>query len=191
MIIFFSVRIALGIECNTLKNPNSEFRKIGKDFFGPTLRNSIILSLTFVAPELLRLLKISVAGPDTTKFFINAIKQTIKYREDNNIEEKDFMSLLIKLKNNQSIDETLNNEKNPKSITFNELSAQAFIFFLGGFETSSGVMTFALYELAKNETIQNKLRKEIIDTIDENGGEITYDLLMDMKYLDCCFNGKY
>lgn len=53
-----------------------------------------------------------------------------------------------------------------------------------GHETSSTAVTFALYELAKNQEIQDRLRAEINKAIASNDGKITYDGVMEMKYLD-------
>uniref|UniRef100_A0A182TNR3 Cytochrome P450 n=1 Tax=Anopheles melas TaxID=34690 RepID=A0A182TNR3_9DIPT len=53
-----------------------------------------------------------------------------------------------------------------------------------GFETSSTTQSFCLYELAKNPDIQERLREEINRAIKENGGEVTYDVVMNIKYLD-------
>lgn len=47
---------------------------------------------------------------------------------------------------------------------------------------------FALYELALNQNIQHRLRKEISGVIAAHSGEITYDGINDMKYLDMVFN---
>lgn len=45
-------------------------------------------------------------------------------------------------------------------------------------------MSFALYELALNTDIQDKLAEEITTMISENDDKLTYDLLLEMKYLD-------
>lgn len=45
-------------------------------------------------------------------------------------------------------------------------------------------MSFALYELALNPDIQDKLAEEIRDSISEHDDKITYDSLQEMKYLD-------
>lgn len=62
------------------------------------------------------------------------------------------------------------------------------MFFLAGFETSSSVATFALYELAINQDIQVCLRKEIEEAVAKYGGEVTYESIQEMKYLDMVFN---
>lgn len=57
-----------------------------------------------------------------------------------------------------------------------------------GHETSSSAATFALYELALNQEIQDRLRNEISEVASRHDGEITYDGIMEMKYLDMVFN---
>ncbi|KAF3419837.1 hypothetical protein E2986_12541, partial [Frieseomelitta varia] len=69
-------------------------------------------------------------------------------------------------------------------ITDNLLAAQAFGFFVAGFETSSTTMTNALYELALNPDIQDKLRQEIDENFARNDGDFKYENVNDMKYLD-------
>ncbi|XP_029047550.2 cytochrome P450 6a2-like isoform X2 [Osmia bicornis bicornis] len=67
------------------------------------------------------------------------------------------------------------------------LAAQAFVFFTAGFETSSLTITHALYELAFNQSIQDTLRAETKDVLKRNNGEITYDSISELKYLDAVF----
>lgn len=63
---------------------------------------------------------------DVSGFFLGAIKNTIEVREKNNIKRNDFMNMLIELKNNGKIE---GDQSSVGSITFEELAAQAFIFF--------------------------------------------------------------
>ena len=69
------------------------------------------------------------------------------------------------------------------------MAAQAFVFFLGGFETSSTTISNALYELALNYSIQDKLRKEIKEELEKTGRELTYESVKNMKYLHKVFQG--
>lgn len=139
--------------------------------------------------ELFNNLGIRVTKPEVANFFLNTIKQTVAYREQNNIERKDMLDLLIKLKNNQSIDEDIDSETN-ESFTFNELAAQCFVFFLAGFETSSTTMSFALLELSQNQDIQDKLREEIRMIYKKYNGQLTYEAVMEMTYMDKVIHGN-
>lgn len=47
-------------------------------------------------------------------------------------------------------------------------------------------MSFFFYEMAKNPHIQRKVQMEI--TRFSNSGNLTYESLLEMKYLDCCIN---
>lgn len=69
------------------------------------------------------------------------------------------------------------------------LTAQAFVFFVAGFETSSSTMAHTLYELAQNHEVQDKLRQEIRDAYSKNGGNLTYADIKGMRYLDKVFKG--
>lgn len=64
------------------------------------------------------------------------------------------------------------------------------MFFAAGFETSSITMTLALYELAKNKQIQDKLKEEIQTAMSNDGGVLTYDRINKLEYLECVIQGK-
>ncbi len=68
--------------------------------------------------------------------------------------------------------------------------AQAAVFFAGGYETSSTTMTFGLYELAFHPDIQRKIKDEIKETLLASNGELTYDNVNEMVYLDMVVQGN-
>lgn len=80
--------------------------------------------------------------------------------------------------------------KTHPEFTMADLVAQASGFFADGYETSSIVMSFLLYELACHPDIQEKLRCEIQSKVKENGGKVTYEMIQEIEYLDACFNGN-
>lgn len=62
---------------------------------------------------------------------------------------------------------------------------------MAGFETSSLTIATALYELAQNQDIQDKLRDEITEHHKLNNGEWQYENIKNMPYLDAVFKGIF
>ena len=156
-----------------MENENSEFGYYGKKMANITLSGIIKFIFGTEWPDFARKLGLGFAPKDVGDFFLNTFIQTIEQREKSNIKRTDFVSLLLGLKDDY---------------TKEELAAEAFIIFFGGFETSSSLMTFLLYELALNPDIQDRLREEITTGLEENDGKLTYDMLLGFKYLDMVIN---
>lgn len=76
-------------------------------------------------------------------------------------------------------------------LTIEEMTAQSFIFFAAGFETASSTMAFCLYELARNQQVQDKLHKELSDVLAKHEGQLTYQAVQDMSYMDQVINGNF
>lgn len=71
-----------------------------------------------------------------------------------------------------------------------QAQAQAFVFFLAGFETTSSTITYCLYELALNPDAQEKLHSEIEEYSKKPGG-LTYERILNgLEYLHMVFSGK-
>ncbi|KAF4519366.1 hypothetical protein B566_EDAN011372 [Ephemera danica] len=70
------------------------------------------------------------------------------------------------------------------AISDDDIAAQAFLFFLAGFETVSILLSFLTHELAVNPEIQERLRAELDATIAAQGGKLTYESVHNMQYLD-------
>jgi cytochrome P450 family 6 len=88
---------AFGIQCNCLKNPDAEFRKWGRKIFEPSFVAKLSRALMLVAPSLRRFLKFP--PKEVGKYFMEMVKETVEYREKNDMKRNDFMQLLIQMKN--------------------------------------------------------------------------------------------
>lgn len=174
---------AFGIECNSLNDPNAEFRKMGRLVFGEPRHNTLSIIAINGYKNLARKLHVKNIRDDVSKFFMGVVKDTVEHREKNNVSRNDFMDILIKLKNEENLDDKLG------KLTLNEIAAQAFVFFAAGFETSSTTLTFCLYELAVNPEIQRKTRDIIRKTLKRHEGKFTYEAMMDMPYIDHVLQG--
>lgn len=70
------------------------------------------------------------------------------------------------------------------------MAANIFMFFSAGYDSSAKVCTFCLFELAANETIQNKAREEIINVLNMYDGNLTLEAVQKMTYLEQVVAGK-
>jgi cytochrome P450 family 6 len=75
------------------------------------------------------------------------------------------------------------------ALSHDDITAQATIFFIAGFETSSTVLSFACLEMAVNNDIQRKAQLEVDEALSNHGGNLTYEALKEMQYLDCIIQG--
>lgn len=176
--------VAFGVKCNSLENPKCEFRERAQAVFRTDILAAVKQGALYAFPELMQSLNVKTLDPKSSEFFMDVIKDTVNYREKNNVFRRDFMHLLIQLKNSNKLMDTGNKTVEDTSITVEEIAAQAFIFFEAGYESSSNTMTFALYELARHMDIQDRVREEIFQVLDKHGGVLNYDAVEEMKYLD-------
>ncbi|EAT39043.1 AAEL009125-PA [Aedes aegypti] len=170
---------AFGIECNSMKEPNSKFREMGRKHF-ESPRSGLKDLLKITAPGLARFFGVTEILPDVAEFFMDVVKSTVEYRMKNNVRRNDFMDLLIAMLD----DETEGSE----SLTISEIAAQAYVFFIAGFETSSTTMTWALHELSRNPEIQEEGRKCVQEVLEKYNGVMSYEAIMEMTYIDYIIN---
>lgn len=94
--------------------------------------------------------------------------------------------MLIKLKN-EGFTQRDQPECDSSKLTIDQIVSQAFIFFIGAFETTASTMVLCLYELSKNQDLQRKVQTEIDKILKgRDVSEVTYDLVSEAKILDCC-----
>lgn len=179
--------VAFGLDCQALKNDKCELLDVGEKVFRMSGKETVRFFFLNSFIALGRALNMRLFPAEATNFFIETVRETVKEREEKNIHRPDFLNSLIQLKNTGTIDgEKVDNDK---KLTFNQIVAEAFLFYFAGFETSATTMSFALYELAMNPDIQNRLRDEVKETLEKYDGKFTYDSIFEMSYLNQVFNG--
>ncbi len=85
---------------------------------------------------------------------------------------------------NQNALAGITNPGGSKKVDDNEILAQSVLFFSVGFETSSQLLAYCTYCLALNPDCQEKLHDEIEQILSSNHGQIDYDIVSKMNYLD-------
>lgn len=171
-------KCAFGLNTNSLRNPDDEFVKMGKKAFGEQRHSEFVTNMMHSFQVAAKMFGMKIIPEDVSDFFLGIVKETIEYREENKVVKNDFMNLLIELKNGA--------EEN--RLTINEISAQAFLFFVAGFETTSATLGFLLYHLALDQEMQDKARIEVNEVLKKCNGKLEYENIKELVYMDMLFN---
>lgn len=169
---------AFGISVDSFKNPNNEFFLLGKNNFTFDGRLSIMFFVHAHFPLLTKLLKLRMFSAKMERFFKDVVSSTVNIRDEQGIVRPDMIQLMM---------ETRNKDQGPK-FDIEEMTAQAFIFFFGGFDAVSTAASFLVHQVATKLDVQNKLRNEIDHVLRETNGKPTYEAINGMKYLDAVVN---
>ena len=71
-------------------------------------------------------------------------------------------------------------------MTYEEIAANIFIFYIAGNETSSSTVAYSLYELTQNEELMRRAQEDVKLALEKHQGEFTYESIADMKFIDLC-----
>ncbi|BES95749.1 unnamed protein product [Nesidiocoris tenuis] len=171
--------VAFGLQFDAMSG-DSVFREMGKKITQPTLSNAMGRATRAFFPWLFDALQMRTFPLEIHTFFTKFVKETIDYRQASGEKRADFLQLMIQLKN---MDATLSQAEDSLVFTDSVIAAQAFVFFLAGFETSATTLSFCLYELALNPSCQEQAFREI-STVRAKHETLSYEAVNEMTYLE-------
>ncbi|KAG5348096.1 CP9E2 protein, partial [Acromyrmex charruanus] len=169
---------AFGISVNSMKDQNNEFytRGVEATKFSAGLLAIVKFMFIRICPSFCKSIGLTVFSSDTSKFFKKIVEETIRTRKEQGIVRPDMIHLLMQAQNKEGT--------SVHKMTLDDIVSQAFIFFFASFDTSSTLMCFVAHELAVNQDIQDRLRKEVQQYLTEGNDEISYESLSKMSYMD-------
>ncbi|CAK9802104.1 Cytochrome P450 9e2 [Anthophora plagiata] len=170
---------AFGISVDSMTDRENIFYMMGKRANNFNKFALFKITIARYLPLVYRLFRLKIIDVNVDKFFEKLIADNIREREEKGINRPDMIQLLLEIKGKSASGIELTNM---------DIASQAFIFILGGLENVSTAMCFAAYEIGINEEVQRKLQDEIDDVLANCNGEVTYEALMNMKYLDGIVN---
>nr|XP_031848703.1 cytochrome P450 9e2-like [Nomia melanderi] len=170
---------AFGVTADSMSNRNNSFYVYGRRATHFGRWRSIKFFLMRNSPRLFQLLGMKLMDKESEEFYQDLISSTIKARDEQGIVRPDMIQLMM---------ETRGKLGPGKELTIEDMTAQAFVFFFGGFESTSTMMCFAAYEVGVNPEVQKRLQEEIDGVLENGKGKVTYEAINDMKYLDAIIN---
>uniref|UniRef100_A0A8C0IMM3 unspecific monooxygenase n=1 Tax=Chelonoidis abingdonii TaxID=106734 RepID=A0A8C0IMM3_CHEAB len=168
---------SFSVNIDSMNNPSDPFvayikKHLSFSFFNPLLVS--VVMFPFLTPVLDKM-NVSLFPSGFLDFFLNIIQCIKKERQ----------------KNDHSV-----SLASPSLCAFTplfpalsdkEIMAQALVFILAGYETTSSTLNFLSYNLATHPDVQQTLQEEI-DAALPNKAAPTYDAILQVEYLDMVVN---
>nr|XP_029709781.1 probable cytochrome P450 308a1 [Aedes albopictus] len=170
---------AFGIDAESFTNPDSEFRRVGYELFHPSsLMASLRTLLALFAPKLASLLRLPFVPRYVDRWFRKLVNEVIRQRKEGEVKRQDlFQAMYDILTQNGTVD-----------VNSNEIVGHSVTFLTEGFETSSTLMCYFLYELAANQHIQDRVLNEIDCVLKEYDGKVTDEAVNKLVYMERAMN---
>lgn len=158
------------LDVGGLRQGRSQLLKKTKELFRTNPRKVLDFMSVFFLPKWTNLVGARVFSEDYAQFMRDLVK------EHEEPKEADLINQLQRFQLSRSSDHY---SQHPDFV-----ASQAGIILLAGFETSSALMGFTLYELAKAPETQERLRQELSDAFRaSHTSSLDYDTLAALPYL--------
>lgn len=171
-----------GLKADCIRNKDAPFFKFAMTFVEPSFLRSVQLMMIFFIPSLAKFFGFKFFSKENDKYVRSIFKKVLATREkdildskEENKHNRDFVDILITMKNEDSAIE----------FTEDEILAQAGGTFFAGFDTTATTLMFLAYELAFNPDVQERLY-EILNEMQIGKQQMDLDKLDDIKLLDRC-----
>ncbi|TDG50951.1 hypothetical protein AWZ03_002606 [Drosophila navojoa] len=152
-----------------LRHGESLLRDQTKQLLHPNLTKVLHFMCIFFLPQWTWLLRAKVFAAGYARFMRQLVERQLRQRcqKRNPLADVDLLGLLEPLQRTQHSDFT---------------ASQAGIILLAGFETSSALLGFTLYELAKQPALQRRLKRELTTAFGQNA-QLSYETASTLPYL--------
>ncbi|NWV68791.1 CP3AC protein, partial [Malurus elegans] len=180
---------SFSVNVDSMNNPNDPFVTNIKKFLEFSFISPVFLLLVvfpFVRP-LLEKMKVTLLPSDVMVFFNNVFMKMKKEREKGSSTDRvDFLQLMIESQNSDDGSKSVETNSD-KTLSDEEILAQALIFVFAGYETTSSTLSYMAYNLATHPDVQQRLQDEV-DAHLPNKATPTYNAITQMEYLDMVVN---
>ncbi|XP_037973302.2 cytochrome P450 6j1 [Plutella xylostella] len=164
-----------GIENNTFLDRNSLFAQLAKEVFSGNFFDNMRTMVNALFPEICSIIGVRFASKRSEAVLLSLTKKMMKEREESTGETR-----------NDIFQQMLTFRQNGKADIFTDeyIASHLYAYLLDGYETSSILICYALYELAWHIEVQDKLRAEVQGMISRTNGDYTAEDVEGLKYLN-------
>ncbi|XP_072734054.1 cytochrome P450 3A12-like isoform X3 [Ciconia boyciana] len=180
---------SFSVNIDSMSNPSDPFVTNIKKFLKFSFLNPVFIFLVlfpFVTPVLEKM-KVTLLPSNVIDFFKGVFIKVKKEQEKGSSTDRvDFLQLMVDSQSSRDSSKSAETDL-CKSLSDEEILAQALIFVFAGYETTSNTLSYVSYNLATHPDVQQRLQDEI-DANLPNKTTPTYNAIMQMEYLDMVVN---
>ncbi|XP_046980613.1 cytochrome P450 6k1-like [Schistocerca americana] len=184
--------IVLGADAGSMSEAKSPMREHVMSLTRKDVLAQLSLAISLLAPQLFKLFPLTFTSEREETLLYFSTVQMMNERRQKGIVRADMVDTLMQLRTsaNKKQSKSGADRKSSASTNHTEMDDETIVgnivaFLIGGLDTSVSTMTYALYHLAVNQQIQDRVRLDIREAIFRHGGEFTYQALGAMNQLDC------
>lgn len=185
-----------GLDVNAQTDPDNPFIKYMKRIINFKGGVSLMFFVQIFFPDVATMLgdygRMGNSNYESFYFFKSTLQRAFEERRQEKSRYKDILQLMVDAHDSeQNVEDTGEDQRTftgikKRGLTDDELIINAIIFVLAGYDTTSTVLSWLVYDLVLNPDIQEKMVKEIEEEIGHD--ELSYDNIFKLKYLDMVLN---
>ena len=167
---------AFGIEGHSFddhRNPECFTSKV-ETFLESSFSTKLTQMLRYYIPCVANLFSISFMPMKLSHFLMDTIRDVLQFRKEKGITANDLLQMAVESSDEHSVLEAA--------------IGHASSYFFDAYDTSADVFAFVMYRLAYHQDIQDKARREIVETLSKYKGDLCWESLKDMVYLEQILN---
>ncbi|GBP56873.1 Cytochrome P450 6B7 [Eumeta japonica] len=178
---------AFGVDVDAFSQKKNVYRDVADKVLQIGFKTRFFQIFNAFFPGIVKKLGISLTDYELFGFFMDLVHKIIKEREGKPKIRKDFMDFMIELKEEGRV--IRKGDTGVAGLEMNDIiiTAQAMVFYVAGFETSSATMSFLIHEICQHQDIQERIYEEVNNVIKKHGG-LSYEAISDMRYLEMVFD---
>lgn len=168
-----------GVMCNSHVNEGNDFYIMASKAAALEHLHGSKFWVYYFCPILVKLLGVQVFPSQVCTFFQSIISEGVKHCNTEGKICLNFSQLLREM-NKRNLERGINNG----SVTEDDVVINSVMFSVAGIGTVGYTLTNLCYELAQNPRIQENVCNEIQETMAQCNGELTYESIDSLKYLE-------
>uniref|UniRef100_A0A672U6I3 CP3AC protein n=1 Tax=Strigops habroptila TaxID=2489341 RepID=A0A672U6I3_STRHB len=180
---------SFSVNIDSMSNPSDPFVTNIKKCLKFSLLSPLFILLVvfpFVTPVLQKM-NVTLLPSKVVDFFKDMLVKIKKEREKGGSTDRvDFLQLMVDSQSSHDSSKSTETDSY-KSLSDEEILAQALVFVFAGYETTSSTLSYLSYNLATHPDVQQRLQDEI-DAYLPNKAALTYNAITQMEYLDMVVN---